>query len=43
MTNEIIHLVRKRLARHGLDVALRHLDEAEASFAADSLEAANSQ
>ncbi len=43
MTNQIIHLVRKRLARHGLDVALRHLDEAEASFAADNLEAANSQ
>ncbi len=43
MTNEIVHLVRKRLARHGLDVALRHFDEAEASFAADNFEAANSQ
>ena len=35
--------IKKRLERHGLGVALRHLDQAEAAFARKDWEAANSQ
>jgi hypothetical protein len=39
----ILDQIKQRLIRHGLDIALRHFDQAETSFAARNWEAANSQ
>jgi hypothetical protein len=39
----IVDQIKQRVIRHGLDIALRHFDQAEASFAANNWEAANSQ